>query len=61
MPIEDHPRWPEFKAAIDHLQDAKTAYEKVQHLSPTDATRRTAMAEYGIALLAYNAVAKDIL
>ena len=61
MPVEDHPKWPEFKAAIDYLHDAKTAYENVQHLPATEGARRSAMAEYGMALLAYNTIAKDIL
>jgi hypothetical protein len=36
MAVEDHPKWSEWKTAIDRVITAKQEYETVQHLPATD-------------------------
>ncbi|HEX9810226.1 MAG TPA: hypothetical protein VGC25_11595, partial [Alphaproteobacteria bacterium] len=60
MPVEDHPKWPEWKGALERLLAANDHRKLVKDLPQRSAERAAAETEYQRALAAYHKIADEI-
>lgn len=60
MAVEEHPKWPEWSAALDALQVAKAAVEAHQDLAADNPDRLACAVTFSIALSNYNRISDEI-
>jgi hypothetical protein len=60
MALEDDPRYPKWRAALERLLEARDALDSSRDLPESDPVRQTAEADFAAAKTAYCAIADQL-